>query len=215
MGRALLVVWGAMLLVGAVLGGCALAPRETDAGPDAVAGDAGAGDGEVVVALDGFDRRCRTDDDCLYVLGGDVCGCACEGTAIAQSARRDYLAALDAAQASCGERPDCAACPDAFVWCEAGMCRARNGRGACGCGAGQICVQRFDGGCGGGALSCVTGPAECGADPREPIARRVCEPGCAVVVCGDGIGLCGGGGGTCGDRAPTPEHPAAMQCHAP
>lgn len=199
-------VWAAV-----VLGGCVLADRDMDAGPS----DAGGDGGSALVALETFDRACGTDDDCLYVLGGDACGCACVGAAIAQSARRDYLAALDAAQSTCDPAPDCDACPPAFVWCEAGQCRSRVGPSACGCGAGEICVQRFDGGCGGGALTCVAGPGECGADPREPIARRVCEPGCEVVVCGDGIGVCGGAGGNCGGRAPTPEHPAAMQCHAP
>ncbi|MEZ4433199.1 MAG: hypothetical protein R3F65_12390 [bacterium] len=197
-----------MITLAAVLAlGCEPIEPPPDAGPDDDGGPPPA------LALDDFDTRCGSDADCLFVLAGDVCDCDCAGGAINRGARADYLAALDAAREACGELPDCAACPPAFVWCEAGLCRARTGSGPCGCAADELCVQRYDGACRGGGLQCVGGPAECAADPRVPIARRVCAPGCELVLCGDALWSCGGAGGTCGGRAATPEHPAAMHCH--
>lgn len=193
------------LLAALALAGCGPIEALPDAGAD---GDAGPS-----LALDDFDARCARDEDCVYVLAGEVCACDCAGGAINRGDRADYLEALDAARETCGELPDCAACPPAFVWCEAGTCRARTGPGPCGCARDALCVQRYDGACRGGGLQCVPGPAECAADPAVPIARRTCEPGCDLALCGDALSTCGGAAGTCGGRAAAPERPAAMQCY--
>lgn len=184
--------------------------------PDAGPGDGGPSESGAgpQIPTDDLDRRCAADDDCLYVLAGNACRCTCTGAAIARTARPAYLEALETAREACLTTPTCEdTCPDAFVWCEAGTCRARTGPGPCGCAAGELCVQRYDGACRGGALQCIAGPAECAADPRQPFNRRVCPPGCDLTLCGDALSACGAAGGTCGPRAATPEHPEAMQCH--
>ena len=79
---------------------CASTDDGGDSGSDAGTNDAGS----TVVTGDGFATSCSTDDDCVGVYFGDVCGvCATllPNAAIASSAEGAYQNAVNAAESRC------------------------------------------------------------------------------------------------------------------
>ena len=80
---------------------------------------------DTVATVDGFDVSCSTVDDCMAVLLGDVCSCACEYGAI-NAAEAEAWADYDAdLRVECGEDIyDCGPCPDAVLSCEDLVCAA-------------------------------------------------------------------------------------------
>lgn len=204
-------LWLALAL-SAICVGCAPLPIEADAGAAGASADGGE-PMDTVITGDDYDTRCATDADCRFALLGDVCGCGCDGIGISADERVRYAEDVNARRALCGEIPDCAACPDPYLWCEGGTCRARTGTGPCGCPRDEVCVQRYDSACRGGALLCAAGDPRCQPDPATPIGDRSCDPGCADTVCGlpydCQVPL------TCGARAAAPERPEALHCYTP
>ncbi len=165
---------------------------------------------DTVVRIDDFDRACTVDADCVAGLVGDVCACGCDWAGFAARDRVRFDQAWLRTYMACAAPPDCAACAEPFVWCDAGVCAARVGPAACGCPGGTVCVQRYDGRCGGGSPVCIEAPAGCAAQSDVPIGRRVCAPDCEATLCGAAGTSCRG---ACGGGAEQVERPFAVQCY--
>jgi hypothetical protein len=96
----------------------------SDAGAD------GGDGGSTVVSAGGFSTACKTDDDCVVVSFGDVCG-FCPATpdaAIASSADAAYQAAYNAARANCPVQMgngSCAEASSAISTCSNGVCEVQ------------------------------------------------------------------------------------------
>lgn len=76
------------------------------------------------LTIDGFDATCSEPEDCMAVLVGNVCGCACDYAAI-NVAEADAWADYDAdLRDDCVDPVDCSPCPDATVTCDSGTCSA-------------------------------------------------------------------------------------------
>jgi len=166
---------------------------------------------ETTIRAEDFDRRCAVDADCVAGLVGDACGCGCTWAGIAASDRARFDQAFLRTYMACNDPPACGACAEPFVWCDGGTCAARVGPSRCGCPADTVCVQRYDGQCGAGALACVAAPAGCAANASTPVGRRTCDPDCEAALCGLDGATCRGG--PCGAPAGQQARPYAVQCY--
>ncbi len=86
--------------------------------------------GPTSISADDYDRSCTTDDNCVLVVDGDVCGlCRCDNSAIRQTAHGDYSAGFDDIGSNCAPPPDdavCGACYEAEPRCINGQCEYFN-----------------------------------------------------------------------------------------
>ena len=72
-----------------------------------------------------FDRTCRSEDDCVAVFIGNVCGCGCEMSALNRDDSEAFRQYTNELAAMCeGEILDCIGCPDRGVACDDGICEA-------------------------------------------------------------------------------------------
>ena len=86
-------------------------------------GSSGSSSEKPTISLDGYDRSCVADDDCMAVYEGSVCGCGCANTAIAKKERAKLDAEIASLKKSCPSNEACAAdCVLAEVHCNAGTC---------------------------------------------------------------------------------------------
>ncbi|MCK6508543.1 hypothetical protein L6R29_01070 [Myxococcota bacterium] len=75
----------------------------------------------------GYSKTCTAKEDCAAVYVGPVCGCGCDGDAIAKTEIDRYQKEYSARQKGCGQLPLCAPCPTTRYECKAGVCAILSG----------------------------------------------------------------------------------------
>jgi hypothetical protein len=75
------------------------------------------------IGVEGYDKSCATDTDCVSVFVGNVCGCGCDEEVIRASELDRFNQEVQSRRAQCGQVLTCAPCPDSPPpICKAGQC---------------------------------------------------------------------------------------------
>ncbi len=82
------------------------------------------------VDLDDYDTSCKLASDCVPVLAGPRCSCACDYAAINSKSLAQYQEDFqDLDCPGCGIMASCGRCQAVYPVCQAGRCEVRMGHG--------------------------------------------------------------------------------------